>query len=335
MKRLGFLLLPSVVVLGMIWIVFWANPTFAVPPPPPPPPANSASNADYIATPPFLSTFVTPNVLIMLDNSGSMGYRGVCDNTDNGSTPYTACPTNPNQYPAGTAAGAPFMETAAFIGTFDSLSCYTYDATAGNTRFVVTTTKAAINTACAATDWDGNFLNWATFRRHDALIKALIGGACATARLTDASCPPIGSPALITMKVADAGLSSCCANASTFPTPPGACVVPPATVSCANGRIPTAVQSLVTTACPACNIVIHTISASAGSLVAGGFCVGADNAGRPGSGNCGITGAPTPGTTGEYLGHVAVAVEPPGVIQDRSEERRVGKECRSRWSPYH
>src|SRR3989454_3439850 len=126
------------------------------------------------------------------------------------------------------------------------------------------------------------------------------------------------------MKVADAGLSSCCANASTFPTPPGACVVPPATVSCANGRIPTAVQSLVTTACPTCNIVIHTISASAGSQVAGGFCVGADNAGRPGSGNCGITGAPTPGTTGEYLVHVAVAVEPPGVIQDLGDKVRMG-----------
>ena len=24
-----------------------------------------------------------------------------------------------------------------------------------------------------------------------------------------------------------------------------------------------------------------------------------------------------------------------GNLQDRSEERRVGKECRSRWSPYH
>src|SRR5256885_11292144 len=24
-----------------------------------------------------------------------------------------------------------------------------------------------------------------------------------------------------------------------------------------------------------------------------------------------------------------------GVLVDRSEERRVGKECRSRWSPYH
>ena len=25
----------------------------------------------------------------------------------------------------------------------------------------------------------------------------------------------------------------------------------------------------------------------------------------------------------------------PGVANARSEERRVGKECRSRWSPYH
>mgnify|MGYP002420500023 CR=1 FL=1 len=25
----------------------------------------------------------------------------------------------------------------------------------------------------------------------------------------------------------------------------------------------------------------------------------------------------------------------PGLINTRSEERRVGKECRSRWSPYH
>src|SRR5256885_17105312 len=26
---------------------------------------------------------------------------------------------------------------------------------------------------------------------------------------------------------------------------------------------------------------------------------------------------------------------PPGIVHLRSEERRVGKECRSRWSPYH
>src|SRR5262249_59327511 len=35
---------------------------------------------------------------------------------------------------------------------------------------------------------------------------------------------------------------------------------------------------------------------------------------------------------------VEVQFEPPSdpaVIDQRSEERRVGKECRSRWSPYH
>ena len=26
---------------------------------------------------------------------------------------------------------------------------------------------------------------------------------------------------------------------------------------------------------------------------------------------------------------------PGGILRARSEERRVGKECRSRWSPYH
>ena len=42
-----------------------------------------------------------------------------------------------------------------------------------------------------------------------------------------------------------------------------------------------------------------------------------------------IANAPTFGTAGTYLGH--------GIVGDclRSEERRVGKECRSRWSPYH
>src|SRR2546422_1929083 len=32
---------------------------------------------------------------------------------------------------------------------------------------------------------------------------------------------------------------------------------------------------------------------------------------------------------------IANAVFTPGPAQIRSEERRVGKECRSRWSPYH
>ena len=37
-------------------------------------------------------------------------------------------------------------------------------------------------------------------------------------------------------------------------------------------------------------------------------------------------------------GEAAVGAHPESAVvvsEDRSEERRVGKECRSRWSPYH
>ena len=41
----------------------------------------------------------------------------------------------------------------------------------------------------------------------------------------------------------------------------------------------------------------------------------------------------------EQYGHLGLhqrfAIKPGGITLTRSEERRVGKECRSRWSPYH
>src|SRR2546429_8484901 len=43
-------------------------------------------------------------------------------------------------------------------------------------------------------------------------------------------------------------------------------------------------------------------------------------------------------TTNGYAilaGNVRMPVGPQTIIENRSEERRVGKECRSRWSPYH
>jgi len=35
---------------------------------------------------------------------------------------------------------------------------------------------------------------------------------------------------------------------------------------------------------------------------------------------------------GALVGYIVMPID---LIPDRSEERRVGKECRSRWSPYH
>src|SRR2546426_10350961 len=38
---------------------------------------------------------------------------------------------------------------------------------------------------------------------------------------------------------------------------------------------------------------------------------------------------------GDGQGRVGIATGKANEVSERSEERRVGKECRSRWSPYH
>src|SRR5256885_6949028 len=45
-----------------------------------------------------------------------------------------------------------------------------------------------------------------------------------------------------------------------------------------------------------------------------------------------LTDGPTPGAS---PGNTQSPRASPGKPKTRSEERRVGKECRSRWSPYH
>ena len=37
----------------------------------------------------------------------------------------------------------------------------------------------------------------------------------------------------------------------------------------------------------------------------------------------------------KYVGEGEYLLDKVEIVSDRSEERRVGKECRSRWSPYH
>src|SRR3712207_1997220 len=48
-----------------------------------------------------------------------------------------------------------------------------------------------------------------------------------------------------------------------------------------------------------------------------------------------IADAIVEGRGGEEFGPTDSRPVPPVVEEARSEERRVGKECRSRWSPYH
>ncbi len=242
MKRVRFLLVPTLLVVGTIGIVFWSGQSDV----------HAQSMADYSSTPPFVSSMATSNVLIILDNSGSMGRRADCVVGAGGD--FSTCPT--------------FDETVTYGGMFDPLTCYTYNTT--DTRFDADATagvnpKAAVSTACPGADWDGNFLNWVTLRRLDMAKIALIGGSCAVARAADGTCPASGTTPKITLK----GQTKAIVSGSTISTP----AVPTGSgANKANGRVPTSVQTLG--ASPA-SLFFHLPGET--STLVGSFCVDNDN----------------------------------------------------------
>ncbi len=156
--------------------------------------SRAVSNADYTATPPFVSNATTPNIVIIMDNSGSMSNRA-CESTSCGVLPSGA-----------TSTTTAWTNTTRYSGYFDPMQCYVYDTT--DTRFEAGTVKASLSTACLDTEWDGNFLNWATFRRFDAVKRSMNGGDCFVARAADGTCPANGTPALKTVRAQANGTST-------------------------------------------------------------------------------------------------------------------------------
>jgi type IV pilus assembly protein PilY1 len=152
------------------------------------------SNADYTAVPPFVSNATTPNIIVVMDNSGSMSNRA-CEST--------SCGTLSD---GSTSTTTTFTNTTRYSGYFDPLQCYVYDTT--DTRFENGTAKATVATVCTSTEWDGNFLNWATLRRFDAVKRAMIGGDCFVARAADGTCPTNGTPALKTVRAQANGVEN-------------------------------------------------------------------------------------------------------------------------------
>ncbi len=113
--------------------------------------------ADYTAYPPFLIVSPKPNVLILMDNSGSMFYFAY---NFNGS---------------GTSTG--FNPDVRYYGYFNPDKWYVYTGT----LFDESANKT--DRAKQANEWDGNFLNWLTMRRIDIARKVLIGGRCVSRSL--------------------------------------------------------------------------------------------------------------------------------------------------------
>ncbi len=243
-----------------------------------PSPGRAQTMDQYYSVPPFVSDQVLPNILLVLDNSGSMSGLA-CDRTDDGDC-----------VDAGDIA---FTNTTNYSGYFDTLTCYTYDAGA-DARFEPATAKASLATACSTTEWDGNFLNWATFRRFDALKKSMIGGDCFVARAADGSCPTNGTPALKTVRAQPSGVNTELASIA-YSGGAGA--------NTYVGRIPSADRS----GNPA-TIWIGTAAAY--------FCVDNDNSFNS---NCGDGFSQR-----QYNLKIGYSTEPTGVIQQIGAQARFG-----------
>ncbi|MBK9307373.1 MAG: hypothetical protein IPM58_09885 [Nitrospira sp.] len=162
--------------------------------------ASAQTMDQYASAPPFVSDQVAPNIIILMDNSGSMRNRA-CE--------ISGCGTLPDGTPSTTIS---FTATTRYSGFADPMRCYVWDAT--DNRFEHgTLVKAALNTPCPATEYDGNFINWATFRRFDAVKKAMNGGQCQNGfspkRNPDSTCKPYGTPLLPTVRAqSGAGLNT-------------------------------------------------------------------------------------------------------------------------------
>jgi type IV pilus assembly protein PilY1 len=127
---------------------------------------------DYSSIPPFLAAPVTPNVLLLVDNSGSMNNCAYSDKVDTGSGADNCRATT------GTDLSDQYLSTTTYYGYFESGRCYSY----ASSKFSASSSKPCVNS------WDGNFLNWLTMRRIDITKWVMTGGQCNSVRSDENSC---------------------------------------------------------------------------------------------------------------------------------------------------
>ena len=129
-----------------------------------------AAMSDYCVVPPYVVQNIQPNVMLVMDTSGSMlnfaytdGFQTTDTSDDHSCTGADPCTgfTSPGVYPG-----------YKYYGYFDPDSWYTYSSSGG--KFLFSRFKAAGSKN--STEWDGSFLNWVTMRRIDILRKVLTGG---------------------------------------------------------------------------------------------------------------------------------------------------------------
>jgi type IV pilus assembly protein PilY1 len=273
-RELKAIVLPAVIISAVLWMAGDGLRAQVI-------------NSTYSAVPAFISSNTVPNVLLLIDNSGSMSNRG-CEST--------ACGVLPDGTTSTTTA---FTPTTRYSGYFDSLQCYKFNGT--DDRFEQEAAKATLNATCSGSQFDGNLLNWITFRRFDAVKKAMMGGDCyhptaSPVRNADGTCKPYGTPNWPTVRVQRNGV-----NTETTPA-----------VAFAeyDGRIPNSTHTG--------NPTLYFILESDGDL-----CIDDDNNGD-GCGNSGSSDGDGFSETEYNEVKIATAAEPAGVVQQVGNQARFG-----------
>jgi type IV pilus assembly protein PilY1 len=142
-------------------------------------PRGNEDNDDYQRTPPFLTAAAPPLVMLVLARSEKLYTEAYNDASDLDGDGYLDVGYKPAQID--------------YYGYFDSYKCYTYSSsqsrfnpsgwTENNTN---ATDLQSSDKAChGAGEWSGDFLNYLTMSRMDALRKVLYGGYRSTDSATD------------------------------------------------------------------------------------------------------------------------------------------------------
>lgn len=110
-------------------------------------------------SPLFLTGSVTPLVMLNISKDHQLSYKAYNDYAD---------------LDGDGTAETTYKDSIDYYGYFDSKKCYTYST--ANNRFVPAAMATGANNHYCSGQWSGNFLNWASMTRMDAVRKLLYGG---------------------------------------------------------------------------------------------------------------------------------------------------------------
>jgi len=122
-----------------------------------------AAMDNYCAVPPFVSSQAPPLVMLVMGRDHKLHYEAYNDAFD---------------LDEDGTIDIGYKHSLDYYGYFDSYKCYTYDTT--NKRFNPTSTTSDKYCSGSTSEWSGNFLNWLSMSRMDAIRKVLYGGKRST-----------------------------------------------------------------------------------------------------------------------------------------------------------